>query len=83
MIWLQLFRSFSSVQSLILDIELEQFIAAMLQGLTRESATEVLPSLHSLSIMGDMSDKPAQQGGIQSFIAAYQHSNHPVTFSHH
>jgi hypothetical protein len=81
-IWLQLFRSFPSVRSLSIHFVLERFIAASLQGLSRESAAEVLPSLHSLRIW-DSSDNrhnPAEQG-IQSFVAARQHSNHPVTYS--
>jgi hypothetical protein len=59
---------------------LEPFIAAALQVLTEESAAEVFPSLHSLSIVGKTSDETVQQG-TQSFIAARQHSSHPVAIS--
>jgi hypothetical protein len=76
-LWLDLFHSFTSVQSLEISANLEPFVAAVLQGLPGESATEVLPSLHRLSIVGDMSDKAAQQG-IEPFVTARQHSNHPV-----
>jgi hypothetical protein len=76
-LWLELFHSFTSVQSLEISANLELFVAAVLQGLTGESATEVLSSLHCLSIVGDMLDKAVQQG-IELFITAHQHSSHPV-----
>jgi hypothetical protein len=79
-LWLQLFHSFPSVQLLTVYVELETFIAAALQGLTEESAAEVFPSLHRLSIVGNRPNKATEQG-IQSFIAARQHSGHPVEFS--
>jgi hypothetical protein len=78
-LWLQLFHSFPSVQKLQIHVALEPFIAAALQGLTGESAANVLPSLYSLSFFGDRSDdSEAAPHGIQSFIAARQHSGHPV-----
>ena len=76
-LWLQLFHSFPSVQRLTIPVKMEPFIAAALQGLTGESAAEVFPSLHSIFIIRNKSDEAAQQG-IQSFIAARQHSSHPV-----
>jgi hypothetical protein len=79
-IWLQLFHSFTSVQSLQISDRLEPFIAAALQGLTAEAAAEVFPSLHSLSIVGKKSDEAAQEG-IQSYIIARQQSSHPVALS--
>jgi hypothetical protein len=39
--WIGLFQPFTSVKMLELSIELAAFIAAVLQGLTGESATEV------------------------------------------
>jgi hypothetical protein len=79
-LWLQLFHSFPSVQSLTIPVELEPFIAAALQGLTGESAAEVFPSLHSLSIIWNSPDEVTEQG-IQSFVAARHHSGHPVGLS--
>jgi hypothetical protein len=79
-LWLQLFHSFPSVQSLTIRVALEPFIAAALEGLTGESAAEVLPSLHSLFIVEKTSDKTVDKG-IQSFVAARQHSSHPVVIS--
>jgi F-box-like len=76
-LWLKLFRSFTSVQSLDISANLEPFIAAALQGLTGESAAEVLPALHTLSIVGHTSDSAAQQD-IESFISTRQNSDHPV-----
>jgi hypothetical protein len=82
-VWLQLFHSFPSVQSLQISALLELSIAAALEGLTGESAAEVFPSLHSLSIVADddeESDQAVPQG-IQSFVAARQHSGRPVALS--
>jgi F-box-like len=76
-LWLQLFRSSTSVQSLDISAKLEPFIAAGLQGLTGESAAEVLPALQSLSIVEDTSDSAAQRD-IESFVSARQHSDHPI-----
>jgi F-box-like len=80
--WLQLFHSFTSVKSLQIAAELEPSIAHTLQGLSEESAAKVFPSLGNLSIVGDVSlaDETTQQG-IQSFVAAHQHSGRPVTVS--
>jgi F-box-like len=80
--WLQLFRSFTSVQSLEIPATLEPFVAAAFQGLPGESAAEVFPSLHSISIMEKLSNETAQQG-IQSFITARQHSGRPVAVFRH
>jgi hypothetical protein len=79
-IWLPLFHLFPSVQSLQIPDKLVPFIAVALQGLRAESAAEVFPSLHSLSVVGKKSDDDAHQG-IQSFIIARQQSNHPVALS--
>jgi hypothetical protein len=79
-LWLQLFHSFPSVQRLTIPVKLEPFIAAALEGLTGESAAEVLPSLQTLFIVGRMSDRFVDKG-IHSFVAARQHSFHPVLIS--
>jgi F-box-like len=79
-LWSQLFRSFTSIHSLDIPASLETLVAAALEGLAGESAAEVLPSLRSLSIVGKASDQTVQQG-IQSFVAARQHSSHPVAIS--
>jgi hypothetical protein len=79
--WLQLFHSFISVKRLEISDELEPFIAATLQGLTEDSATGVFPTLNSLSIVGNTSDRAAQEG-IESFVTSRQHSDHPVSFHH-
>jgi hypothetical protein len=76
----ELLHSFTSVRSLEISASIEPFIGAALEGLTEESAAEVLPSLRSLSIIGKTSDETVQQG-IQSFVAARQHSSHPVVIS--
>jgi hypothetical protein len=81
-LWSQLFHSLTSVQSLHIPAILVSSISAVLHGLTGESAAEILPSLHSLFIIGDISDEAAQQR-IQSFITARQQGGRPIVFSHH
>jgi hypothetical protein len=80
MTWIGLFQPFTSVKMLELFIELASFIAAALQGLTGEFATEVFPALQSISIFGIRSDveKAAPQQGIESFFTARKHSGRPV-----
>jgi hypothetical protein len=80
-LWSELFRSFTSVLRMEIPAPLEPFIVAALQGLQGEGVPEVLPSLHSLAILGDgrMSDEFAPRyQGIQPFVAARQRSGHPV-----
>jgi hypothetical protein len=79
MTWIGLVRPFTSVKMLELFIELASFIAAAVQGLTGESATEVFPALQSISIFGIRSDvEKAAQQGIESFFTARKHSGRPV-----
>jgi F-box-like len=79
-VWLQLFHSFPLVQRLQIPVTLELSIAAALQRLTEESATEVFLSLHTLSIVGRMSDEVAPQG-ILSYVAACHHNGRLVAIS--
>jgi hypothetical protein len=82
-VWLQLFHSFPSVQSLQISAMLELSIAAALQGLTGESAAEAFPSLHGFSIVVDDDDESDQAvpQGIQSYVTARQHCGHPIAVS--
>jgi F-box-like len=77
-LWLELFHSFPSVRKLIISTKLEPLIVAALQGLTGESAAEVLPSLESLFVDQLPPDQATQQG-TESFVTARQNSGHPVT----
>jgi hypothetical protein len=80
-LWLQIFHSFPSVQSLTIPVELEPYIGSALQLLTGESVAEVFPALQSLSIDGIGLDETARRG-IQSLIATRQRCGRPVAFSH-
>jgi hypothetical protein len=80
-LWLQLFRSFTTVLSLDISIKLEPFIAAALEGLTGEAAVEVFPALRRVLIVGNTSDSSVQQG-IESFVTTRQHSYHPIAVHH-
>ncbi|KAH9952592.1 hypothetical protein BGW80DRAFT_1567992 [Lactifluus volemus] len=81
-LWLQLFHSFPSVQSLQIPAHLEPSIASALERPTEGSpaAAEVFPWLHSLSIVGNMPGKTVKQP-IQSFVAARQRSGRLVVVS--
>jgi hypothetical protein len=71
-LWLKLFHSFCSVRKLIIiSTKLEPLIVAALQGLTGESAAEVLPSLESLFVNQLLPDQ-ATQRGMESFVTARQ-----------
>jgi hypothetical protein len=82
--WLQLFHSFPSVQSLQIPVKLEPSIASALDRPTEESlaATEVFPSLHSISIVENRLGKTVQlEQPIQSFVADRQRSGRPISVS--
>jgi F-box-like len=84
-LWLQLFHSFPSVQRLQITSYFERSIAAALGRLTGGSAANVFPSLHSLVIVTynvfRHIDTAPPLDGIRSFVAAHQHSGHPVAVS--
>ena len=75
--WFELFNPFPSVQSLYVRGELRPLVARALQGLTGERATDLLPTLRHLYLKGP-SPSGSIREDIQTFIAARQHSNHPV-----
>ncbi|KAH9987735.1 hypothetical protein BJV74DRAFT_951587 [Russula compacta] len=75
--WFELFDSFPAVQDLHIHDELRPLVARALQELTGETATEVLPTLRRLFFKGTSPPGPIRED-IQKFIAARQHSNHPV-----
>ncbi|KAI0251490.1 hypothetical protein BJV78DRAFT_1210035, partial [Lactifluus subvellereus] len=68
--WLGLFRTFTALHS---------FIIPVLQELTGERATEVLPALDSLHLDTYYPSTGADQQAIELFIAARRRSGHPVT----
>ena len=75
--WLELFRPFTAVRTLRIPYKLQSRIVPALQELTGERATEVLPALDSLYLEGYPPSGSDQQA-IESFVAARQHSDHPV-----
>ena len=76
-LWLELFHLFIAMQSLYVSAELVAPVAAALQELTEGGTMEVLPALHSLFLEGLEPSGPVP-GGIQSFVAARQLSDHHV-----
>jgi len=76
--WLELFRPFTAVQSLRVSMTLVPFVAPMLQELTGERATDVLPALRSLSL-GGLELSVAVQGALMPFVAARHLLSYTVT----
>ncbi|KAH9975121.1 hypothetical protein BGW80DRAFT_1559565 [Lactifluus volemus] len=78
--WLVLFDSFTAARTLRLSGEIQWSIIYLLGGLTRESATKVLPKLQNLYLRKmDWRDQ-LEEPFLEKFIAARQHSDHPVTW---
>jgi hypothetical protein len=74
--WLELFHSFTAVKTLRVSRRLQSLILPALQELGGESATEVLPTLENLYLLG------SDQSAIERFVAARQVSDHPVAVHH-
>jgi hypothetical protein len=79
--WLQLFRSFSAVQSLYLSHSFRAPVMSTLQSLIEESVTDILPALVDLYIEGHPTTS-TELHNIEPFIAARQRSGHPVAVHH-
>jgi hypothetical protein len=75
--WLELCRPFVAVQSLYISKTLMPLIAAALQILTGERATEVLPRLRTL-FLEDLQEAGSVMQNIVAFVTARQLSDHPV-----
>ena len=78
--WLELFDPFTAVKDLYLSWEFAPRIAPILQGLTGERVTEVLPSLQSLFLQGQQPSEQVQEA-VGQFVAARLLSNHPISVS--
>jgi hypothetical protein len=79
--WLELLRPFTSVKDLDLCEASVPFVAPVLQGLSGERVTEVLPALQNLSLKGPQPSGPVKKA-IRKFIAARQLAGFPVTVHH-
>jgi hypothetical protein len=51
--WLELFRTFITVDTLRLSLDLAPHVSRALQGLTKSRATEMLPALRDLFLEGN------------------------------
>ena len=78
--WLDLLHSFKAVKNLYVSKIYSSRIAFVLQELTGERATEVLPALQNIRLRGFRPSKPIEEG-ISQFISARQLTNHPVAIS--
>ena len=79
--WLELFRPFTAVRTLRISRDFLPLIVPALRELTGERAMEVLPALDSL-YLEDYRASGSKQQAIEPFIAARQHSDHPVAIHH-
>ncbi len=73
-LWLDLLLPFTAVKNLYLDGAFVSGIEAALQELGGARITEILPSLRNIFVRG-------VRGSLGEFIAARQHSGHPVAIS--
>ncbi|KAH8978482.1 hypothetical protein EDB86DRAFT_912679 [Lactarius hatsudake] len=71
--WLELFRPFTSVETLSVDEELSPHIALVLNNITVKRAAEVLPALELLRLVNE----PVIF--VKKFVATRQYMGHPVT----
>jgi hypothetical protein len=76
--WLELFRPFTAVRTLRISFHIKPSIVRTLQELTGERAIKVLPALDGL-YLEDYQPSGPEQEAIETFIAARQYSDHPVT----
>ena len=79
--WLELFRPFTAVRTLRIHHKLQSLIVPALQELSGERATEVFPVLDNL-YLEEYPPSGSDQQAIESFVAARQHSDHPVAVHH-
>ncbi len=79
--WLELLHNFTSLKALYLSRGNAPRIAAALQDLVGERATEVLPALQRV-FMEELHPSGPVQEAIDKFIAARQLSGHPIVVSH-
>jgi hypothetical protein len=78
--WLEIFRPFTDLRNLYMAKEFTKSIAAALQELVGERATDVLPSLECIFLEDIQPSGPIQEG-FGKFVAARQFSGHPITVS--
>ena len=76
-LWLELFRLFTSVQSLYLSETLVPPVAVALQELSEEGTIGLLPTLQSVFLEGLQPDGPEEKA-IQSFVGSRRLSGHPM-----
>ena len=73
-VWLQLLRTFSSVQTLFVSENASYVIAEALKCVDWEMISEVLPALDLLRL------EELHVSHIQTFMAEHLYEDHPVTF---
>jgi hypothetical protein len=80
--WLELFHPFAAVKDLYISSEFTPRIAPFLQEFVGERVTEVLPTLQTLFLEGQLSLAPGPvQEAIGLFVAARQLAGHPIAVS--
>jgi len=79
--WLELLHPFTALKELCLSQDFAPRIAPALQGLSRESATEVLSALQSLCL-GELHSSGPVHKAIGQFVAVRELSSLPTAISH-
>ena len=77
-LWLGLLRPFSSVKNLYLSRDVAPSIVPALQDIVGGRMTEVLPTLHNITLL---QPSGPVRGGIEQFVAT-QVAGHPIEISH-
>jgi len=75
--WLELFSPFVSVKSLYMSDRLGSIVGEVLEKVTGESVTEILPALQNLFIEGIWPSEFVQET-IPTFVSARQLYDHPI-----
>jgi len=74
---LELFRQFSAVQSLYVSANMNRLVVSALNKSTGDMAKKVLPALREV-FLERLEPSGSLWEGIQQFVTARQHSDHPV-----
>ena len=75
--WLELLYPFTTVKNLYLDDKVGLRVSTALQGLTGESAKQVLPVLHNIALKG-LQESGSTSEALESFVAARECFGFPI-----
>jgi len=80
--WLEFFETFTAVNTLRLGREILPSVLSALEGLSADSAAEVLPALRDLWFDNNLEQPSSVREAIKVFLTARQHSDCTVAVHH-